>query len=108
MTTPTIGRIVIYVLSQHDVDRINDQRARSEGLLRGNNVHAGDAFPMMICRVWDTPEHHVNGRVLLDGTDTLWVTSVTEKPTPELGYFVWPTRSAGLTASPNRRSSRSS
>ena len=90
MTTPTLGRIVTYVLSQQDVDRINDQRARSEGVFRGNNVHAGDSFPMMIVRVWDTPEVHVNGRVLLDGTDSLWVTSVTDKSTSQLGYFVWP------------------
>ena len=96
MTIPTIGRIVTYVLSQQDVDRINDQRARSEGVLRGNNVHAGDTFPMMICRVWgDTPDALVNGRVILDGTDSLWVTSVSAKPSPRLGDFFWPnTRSA--------------
>lgn len=48
-----------------------------------NNTHVervtkhGDIYPLIITRVWgDTPEANVNGQVLLDGNDSIWVTSV--------------------------------
>lgn len=90
--TPSPGRIVQYTLSAQDVAQINqrrsDARARNawHNALRsgavvhsGNDVTAGDNYPLIITRVWsDTPteETCVNGQVLLDGNDTLWVTSV--------------------------------
>lgn len=76
-----------YCLTQSDVDQINDQRARSEGKLLGNAVHVGETYPLIISREWPAetcpPLGAVNGQVILDGNDTLWVTSV--RPNPAQG-----------------------
>lgn len=75
-----------------DVEQINKRRADASNLNaagvtlasqelgaqihHGNQVSAGDIYPMVIVRVWgSTPESCVNGQVLLDGNDALWVTS---------------------------------
>jgi len=106
---PTIGRIVHYTLAAADAEKINKRQLDGGNLVpgesttlarhdlgavihSGNSVNEGDAFPMMITRVWgDTPSSAVNGQVMLDGNDTAWVTSVSEGTGP--GHFVWPTRS---------------
>lgn len=72
---PYIGRIVNYTLGDYDVDRIRQQRDINEHL-KGNSVSSGDIFPMIIVRVWNFEPGTVNGVVLLDGNDTLWVSSV--------------------------------
>lgn len=84
---PTPGRIVAYTLNDQDAEAINKRRrdARDSAFAStnsgavihvGNSAEAGDTYPMVIVRVWGTsPESSVNGQVLLDGTDTLWVTS---------------------------------
>ncbi len=57
----------------------------------GNDVKEGDVFPMLIVRTWgDTAEASVNGQVLLDGTDVLWVTSVSVGAGPRT--YAWPPR----------------
>ena len=90
MQTPTIGRIVLYILTALDAERILDQRARSEGRAQGNYVQAGQAYPMVIVRIWgDEPGSGVNGKVLLDGNDSLWVTSVHADPAKAPGTFYW-------------------
>ena len=86
--TPTIGRIVIYKLSEQDAAEINRRRTNSHNIAErikegkwsigaqahiGNEVYAGDQFPMIVIRVWS--DTCVNGQVLLDGTDQLWKTS---------------------------------
>jgi len=88
---PTIGRIVNYTLTEMDATKIT--QARTKNLDTGGNaVHAGDVFPLLITRVWgSTPESSVNGQVLLDGNDSLWVTSASVGEGP--GHFAWPTRS---------------
>lgn len=61
----------------------------------------GDIYPLIITRVWgDTPEANVNGQVLLDGNDSIWVTSVCAGDAPRKFKYqpeptVWPTRIAG-------------
>ena len=75
---PSIGRIVHYTLADYDVVAINAQRAGDP--FKGNAVTAGDVYPMLITRVWASPETvtegtAVQGQVFLDGPDTLWVTS---------------------------------
>lgn len=87
MITPSPGRIVEYFLNDYDVEQINrrrDDAARSgfagetTGAVVhvGNRVHPGDSYPMVIVRVWEnTFPTPVNGQLLLDGNDTLWVTS---------------------------------
>lgn len=93
---PTIGRIVHYRLSEQDATQINRRRADASAHLSehrenstgvvvhaGNSVAAGDVYPLVITRVWGNVEGSaVNGQVLLDGNDTLWVTSVTEGDGP--------------------------
>lgn len=84
---PSIGRIVHYTLSAGDADRIN--RKRADGGSSGNQATEGQVFPLFITRIWgDTPGSAVNGQLMLDGDDTLWVTSATADEGP--GHFMWP------------------
>lgn len=87
---PSIGRIVVYRLGEADAATMNKRRsdAHNSGFAReetgavvhtGNSLSAGQEFPMIITRVWDaepTEASIVQGQVLLDGNDQLWVTSV--------------------------------
>lgn len=101
---PTIGRIVHYTLSADDVTAINRRRSdavRNRGPIveaqagyiahAGNDVREGDVYPLLITRAWGgAADSAVNGQVLLDGNDTLWVTSVTAGEGPR--NFAWPAR----------------
>lgn len=99
---PTIARTVIYKLSPADAGKINRRyidakehidahRARANGVQIhfGNPVLAGDEYPMVIVKVWGSePDSAVNGKVLLDGNDDFWATSV-QVGTAE-GTWRWP------------------
>lgn len=95
----TIGRIVIYKVSETDSELISAQRnARNDvhsrvagevGLHAGNESSEGNEYPMMIVANWGDS---VNGQVFLDGNDTFWATSVSEGDAP--GQWHWPTRKA--------------
>lgn len=78
----TIGQILYYCLTAQDAQRITGQRKSSYDTLRGNPVREGDEYPLIVTRAWDErsypPSGAVNGQVLLDGNDSLWVTSVKE------------------------------
>lgn len=74
---PSIGRIVHYTLTETDAIVIHPRRVG--GATHGNEVTAGQVFPMMITRLWTyNPDETsvVQGQVFLDGDDSLWVTSV--------------------------------
>lgn len=100
--TPTLGRIVIYTLKGTDAEQINKRRADakrnmehhrllSHGVMVhvGNEVTAGDRFPMVITRLWGTtPDSVVQGTVMLDGSDTFWATSVGAGEVA--GTWAWP------------------
>lgn len=106
----SVGRIVHYTLTEQNARDINKRRAdaqvsdisRDESGAQvhvGNNVRPGDVFPLVITRVWD--DNSVNGQVLLDGNDTLWVTSIhqwgsSETPLENIGrvggFFAEPPR----------------
>ena len=86
---PTVGRIVHYRLSEQDAEQITNRR-RDAGAV-GNSVRAGDTYPMVIVGVWSPTL--VNGQVVLDGPDTLWVTSVTLGDGPRT--WSWPPRVEG-------------
>lgn len=88
--TPSIGRIVHYVLTPEDANEINRRRTTGSSIAEriqstdwpvgaqahiGNAVQAGDVFPMMIVRVWPSRVGSVNGQVFLDGCDVYWATS---------------------------------
>jgi len=115
---PSIGRLVHYRLSAQDVEQITRRRTTGKSIADrmnsklvnpqggedvaawpagaqahiGNDVHEGDAFPMLIVRVWGpSAESAVNGQVFLDGNDVFWATSRTVGDQP--GTFSWPTRS---------------
>lgn len=105
MTTPTPSRVVLYTLTEQNASDINKRREDAKRHIQehrdvadgsqihvGNKAKAGDVLPMTIVRAWgNQPTSSVNGQVMLDGNDTLWVTSVAcgEKP----GTFAWPVRS---------------
>ncbi len=87
MLTPTKGRIVLFKLSAEDADSINkryDDASRNLQSIRensngyqahfGNRVKAGDQCVMIVTAIWS--DTCINGKVLLDGNDDLWVTSV--------------------------------
>lgn len=88
---PTVGRVVLYTLSDQDAQRVAEARHASPATRTGNRAEAGQVYPMVIVRAWgDQPHSAVNGQVLLDGDDTLWVTSVTAGEGPR--HFAWPQR----------------
>lgn len=101
---PTVGRIVHYRLSEQDAEAINRRRADAvrnrQGIAdaaagyvahSGNAASEGDVYPMIVVRAWGgEADSHVNGQVMLDGNDTLWVTSVTAGDGPR--SFFWPPR----------------
>jgi hypothetical protein len=107
----TIGRIVLYTLTGQDAEQINRRRVSGASIsLRlhenpsrwpegaqahiGNHVIADEVYPLIatcICKDEFGPgKPGINGQVLLDGNDTLWVTSVGEGPLP--GQWRWPAR----------------
>jgi hypothetical protein len=83
MGAPTVGRLVDYTLSDHDVEAI--QRRRADLGLVGNAANAGEVYPAVVVRVW---EPSVNLQVLLDGEDSYWATSRVEGDEP--GMWAWP------------------
>jgi hypothetical protein len=105
---PTIGRIVVYMLTDQDAEAINRRRTTGQEIATriasiprewplgaqahiGNHVTQGMSFPMIIVRTWgDTPESAVQGQVLLDGNDTFWATSRVQGE--HAGMWQWPAR----------------
>jgi hypothetical protein len=91
----TVGRTVLYTLSEQDAEEINRRRwpAWAQAHI-GNPAAAGDEVPLVVVRVWphefgeNVPG--VNGQAFLDGNDTLWVTSAKEGTEP--GTWAWPPR----------------
>lgn len=86
---PTPGRIVQYILSQHDVDQIHLTHGNPP---RGMNApKVGDVAPAMVVRVWS--EELVNLQVFLDGAAAHWATSRALDPDEGMGTWHWPARS---------------
>lgn len=119
----SIGIIVLYTLTEDDAVQINRRRTTGREIAEriknnsitvgdldqdevvppmwpigaqahiGNDVSAGNVFPMMVTRLWSDSvpgSVSVNGQVFLDGNDCLWATSVSEG---EGGHtWAWPQR----------------
>lgn len=66
---PRLGQIVMYRLSYLDIQQIATLPGPNNYVMRGHK------FPMVITRDWGS-NAGVNGTVFLDGTDSLWVTSI--------------------------------
>lgn len=106
---PTIGRIVHYKLSETDAKTAMRRRTTSQSIREriekgqwplgakahiGNPAVEGATVPFIITAVW--PDEYgpgtfgVNGRAILDGSDSLWITSAKEGA--EQGQWSWPPR----------------
>ena len=97
---PTIGRSVHYRVTAEEAlatnkrredarqnrDKMREERPGFQAHI-GNMISEGEAVPMTITQVWPT---NVNGQAILDGNDSLWVTSVEEGDQP--GQWQWPPR----------------
>lgn len=93
---PSIGRIVLYTLTESDAEAINRRRTNGEIISSriregewpegtqahiGNLVTPGEQYPAVVVRVFDftgkDANPPVNLQVLLDGCDSYWATSRT-------------------------------
>lgn len=74
------GDVVLYKLSEMDVARIKEQRSVVVGRWSWNDVCVGEVLPLLAVKVWANEWGEgipgINGQVMLDGPDSLWVTSV--------------------------------
>ena len=103
MNKPSIGRIVLYALTEDEARDINrrrndaysaDLRERRPGLIAhiGNPVEEGQIVAMTITGTYEDEymTGTVNGQCTLDGNDALWVTSISQGDGP--GTWQWPER----------------
>lgn len=65
--------LVVYALTEADATKINQTRGLRQ--IAGNAASAGDTYPAVVVRSFGETS---NLKVLLDGEDALWVTSVKE------------------------------
>lgn len=83
-----IGDVLKYKLSQSDVQRIVAQRSLVMGRTTavGNPHMVGQVVPLIVVVIWPNEggplSDGVNGQLVLDGPDSLWVTSVLEGDEP--------------------------
>jgi hypothetical protein len=111
---PTIGRIVHFTLAEQDAVAINQRREDANAFRRGlgypnesgergrsghvehvgNHTAAGEVYPAMVVRDFDSPVGTVNLTVHLDGNDAYWATSriLADDPAGEPGRWHWPPR----------------
>ncbi len=109
---PTIGRIVIFKLTQDHADAVNRRRTTGREIASriakntddssawplgaqahiGNSAFEGQEVPLIIVRIWPDGAGvpGVNGQAFLDGNDVLWITSAGEGT--ENGQWHWPER----------------
>lgn len=102
MITPTLGRVVLYCLSEQDAEAINRRRTTGGAISSriqtgewplgaqahiGNAVKEGDVFPALIVRTWS--EDLINIKVMLDGSDDYWATSRHVSDGAQPGFYHW-------------------
>jgi len=109
---------VLYRLSETDVAEIEHNRSIYQNaeppagvqIHRGNPVKVGQPFLMIVTAVWaeefpgNEPPYGLNGQVILDGNDTLWVTSREHGEQPgqwcEIGEYQEPVTQQELNLEP--------
>lgn len=101
----TVGRTVLYTLSEQDAIEINRRRTNGGSIYDrmhqeppawpagaqahiGNDARVGQVFPAVATRIWGPTA--TNFTVFLDGSDTYWATSRSEGTEP--GTWAWPAR----------------
>ena len=79
-----IGDTVLYRLSAADVQRITTARGEPGTSWKGNAHTTGQVVPLVVVWVVTPPDDavRVNGQAVLDGADSLWVTSAREGSEP--------------------------
>lgn len=112
---PSIARVVHYRLTEEQARQVNRRRTSSasigERLVAGSwpigaQAHIGEAviegetFPLIVTRTGSAADGAavVNGQVLLDGNDTLWVQGAVEGASP--GCWFWPPHVPAKAAAP--------
>lgn len=90
MSGVVVGRIVHYILNDIDVMRIKARRADESYHDHGNPPLEGEHVPMIITNViHGLGDGTVNGQCVLDGNDTLWVSSVKFDEKKTHGSWHW-------------------
>lgn len=97
---PSIGRIVHYVLTAENVEEVTRRRVDNVGHSErwpagtqahvGNPVSAGDTVPAIVTAVFGGEPVRLNVQAFLDGSDSLWVTSI--EAGIAQGQWQWPPR----------------
>jgi hypothetical protein len=103
------GRIVYFVLNEQQVAEITRRRTTGKSIADrmaivsmgitgwpagaqahiGNEVRGGDICPAMVLKVWSTDSGCSNLKVMLDGSDEYWATSVNFDATKAPGTWHW-------------------
>jgi len=81
------GRIVYYVFDDEDIKEIAAFCAKTGSTC--SPLKPGDIAPAMVVKVWQGTT--INLKVMLDGTDTCWATSVVfdEKKSPRSWHWLF-------------------
>jgi len=97
------GRIVYYVVSEQAAAEIMRRRTTGGSIAErlkvlawpagaqahlGNEVKVGDIYPAMVLRVWGSSGCS-NIKVMLDGSDEYWATSVSFEDDKRPGSWHW-------------------
>ncbi len=97
------GRIVYYVFSEQAAIEVMRRRTSAQSIAErikvlawpvgaqahiGNDVKAGDILPAMVLRVWGDSGCS-NLKVILDGSDEYWATSVNFDDAKQPGTWHW-------------------
>ena len=104
------GRIVYFVFDEQSAAEVNRRRTTSASIAErngkppyplwpagaqahiGNEVSAGDICPAMVLKVWGQESGCSNLKVMLDGSDDFWATSVNFDADKKLRSWHWPQR----------------
>ncbi len=114
------GRIVYYVFSEQAAIEVMRRRTSAQSIAErikvlawpvgaqahiGNDVKAGDILPAMVLRVWGDSGCS-NLKVILDGSDEYWATSVSFDDTKQPGTWHWMFEGQSTRYDPNKLSEK--
>lgn len=86
-------RVVYFVFNQTAAHAVERQRLRSPGSGEtgggGNPVRVGDILPALVVQTWGAESTSINLKVMLDGPDTYWATSIPYDAAKTPGTWHW-------------------